>query len=177
MTPGNASNWEMQVDKRRSLSLERDMARDSSVRSGNVAALTAWQRSSDEGNKTGEPQLAWSPRLGDVVSLGIFTVKLAATTADFPRLFSDTCPLLQSYQSSQHTSSLNATRYIVPFAKVWQSRLDLASAVLHTCLKGSTAGLQMQLFGSISGRRLDRFLPRHLRRTSPASVIQPDRSC
>lgn len=79
-------------------------------------------------------------------------------------------------QSSQYTSCLNATRYIVPSAKVWQSSLDHASAVLHTYLKGSTAGLQMQLFGSISGRRLDRFLPRHLRRTSSASVIHSARS-
>ncbi|KAI4724128.1 hypothetical protein E4T49_08129 [Aureobasidium sp. EXF-10728] len=38
---GNASNWEMQDDQRRSLSLEQDMARESSVKSGNVAALTA----------------------------------------------------------------------------------------------------------------------------------------
>lgn len=95
MTAGNASNWEMQVDKRRSLSLERDMARGSSVRSSNVAALTAWRRSSDGGTKTGKPQVAWSPRL--VVSLGIFTAKLTAATADRnfatdPKLSSDMFP-------------------------------------------------------------------------------------
>lgn len=49
-----------------SLSLEQDMARDSSVKRGNVAAMIAWQQSS-QGNKAGEPQVAWpatSSRLG-----------------------------------------------------------------------------------------------------------------
>lgn len=86
MTAGNTYKWEMQVDKRRSLSLEQDMARDSSVRSGNVAAHTAWQRSSDERSKTGQPQVARSPRLGDVVSLGIFTAKLIDSCDCRPQL-------------------------------------------------------------------------------------------
>lgn len=76
------------MDKRRSLSLEQDMARDSSVKRGNVAALIAWQRSS-QGKKTGEPQLAWA---GDVVSLGIFPVHSTAATTTIstnPKLFLD----------------------------------------------------------------------------------------
>ncbi|CAD0085000.1 unnamed protein product [Aureobasidium vineae] len=36
MMVGNASNWEMQDDQRRSLSLEQDMAREGSVKSGNI---------------------------------------------------------------------------------------------------------------------------------------------
>jgi hypothetical protein len=54
MTVGIASNWEIQHDKMRSLSLEQELARDSSVKSGNVAASIAWQRSPG-GNKTGGP--------------------------------------------------------------------------------------------------------------------------
>lgn len=61
-----------------SLSLEQDMARDSSVKRGNVAAMIAWQRSSQASRE--RSGRAPSRVAGDVVSLGIFPVNSAAAT-------------------------------------------------------------------------------------------------
>jgi hypothetical protein len=80
MTVGNASNWEIQHDKMRSLVLEQDMARDSSVKSGNVAAPIAWQRRPG-GNRTGEPQVAWPRDRRQLSRLGSSRSEPAAATA------------------------------------------------------------------------------------------------
>lgn len=60
-----------------------------------------------EGALTEEPQVAWSPRLDDDISLGIFTAKLPIATADhkFPRLFSDMSPA--AYDSTNQRSKLS----------------------------------------------------------------------
>ena len=61
----DGSNWEMQNRQTRSLRLEQDMARDTSVKSGNVAVQPRGREV--ERKQDGKaPSRAWPPRLGDL---------------------------------------------------------------------------------------------------------------